>query len=60
MLQRLSDDGRKGETIPLLKPPQDYRLVWRDESIRVDKALHIWLPHPHPGYHLADSITNTC
>lgn len=34
---------------PLLKPPHDYKLAWRDESMRADIALHIWLPLPYPG-----------
>ena len=44
--------GAREDAAPLLKPPQDYRLTWRDESVRADQALHIWRPGPWPGYHI--------
>lgn len=47
-LQRVPESDAR-EPIPLLRPPQDYKLRWRDESLRADRALHIWQPVPHPG-----------
>ena len=45
-----ASSGAGEDGAPLLKPPQDYRLTWRDESVRADQALHIWRPNPWPGY----------
>eukprot|EP00884_Botryococcus_braunii_P010315 jgi/Botrbrau1/19285/Bobra.0073s0028.1 len=42
--------GGLGDFPPLLKPPSAYKLIWRDESSRQDRALSIWSPVPYPGY----------
>ena len=46
MLQRQGGDT---DAIPLLRPPQDFQLVWRDDSTSPNRALHIWKPIPMPG-----------
>ena len=33
-------------SIPQLRPPRSYQLVWADESVRPEKALSIWMPLP--------------
>ena len=50
MQEQPAQESSDASTQGLLKPPQDYKMVWRDESARPESALCFWRPIPWPGY----------
>ncbi|KAK9819963.1 hypothetical protein WJX72_004515 [[Myrmecia] bisecta] len=49
-VELLGDPADQAASIPLLRSPRGYEMVWTDEAMREDKALTLWKPVPHPGY----------
>ena len=40
---------RERSATPLVRPPHAYKLAWRDEADRPDRALALWRAQPPPG-----------
>ena len=49
MVRHVDPETVGTNSIPQLRPPRSYALVWADESVRAEKALSIWKPLPPPG-----------
>ena len=42
-------------SMPSVRMPRGFELVWKDEGDRGDRCLSIWRPVPFPGYALLKS-----
>ena len=49
MVRNVDPETVGTNSIPQLRPPRSYALVWADDSVRPEKALSLWKPLPHPG-----------